>query len=118
MANYVVLFILPFTLTIPVANAESLRCNGHLASPGDTKADVLHICGEPLSTDSFCEPNKVSNGPQGVQNGDYNVQNNISIQTCTQVDVWTYNPGHGKFMTHLYFSHGQLQSIRYGSRVK
>lgn len=118
MAKYIALFIFSLTLIIQGTNAESLRCNGKLASLGDTKAEVIHICGEPLSTDSFCEPTTVSSGPQGIQNGDNNVQHNLSIQTCTQVDIWTYNPGHGKFVTHLYFSQGQLQAIRYGSRVQ
>lgn len=118
MGKYIVLFFFCFIPFMPEASADSLRCNGQLASLGDTKADIVDICGEPMSTDSFCEPNTINNGPQGIQNGDNNVQHNVSIQSCTQVDVWTYNPGKGKLMTHLYFSQGQLRTIRYGNRVK
>lgn len=97
--------------------ADSLRCKTKLAHIGDTKAEIIDKCGEPVMTDSFCQPISV-NTPQGVQVGNNNVQNNIAIATCENVDIWTYNPGTGKFKTHLYFTRGHLQSIRYGDRVK
>jgi hypothetical protein len=99
------------------SHAESLRCGGQLAHIGETKADILEKCGDPIVTDSYCEPIAV-NQPQGIQNGNNNIQNNVAISTCENVDIWTYNPGSGKFMTHLYFSRGRLQNIRYGNRVK
>ena len=98
--------------------AESLRCKTTLAQIGDTKSEVLDKCGEPVMTDNLCQPIATTTQPQGIQNGNNNVQNNIAIATCENVDIWTYNPGKGKFMTHLYFQRGQLQSIRYGERVK
>lgn len=98
--------------------AESLRCKTKLTHIGDTKAEVLDKCGSPIMTDNFCQPVATTTQPQGIQNGDNNVQNNIAIATCENVDIWTYNPGKGKFLTHLYFARGQLQSIRYGDRVK
>ena len=98
--------------------AESLRCGGSLAQIGDTKADILDKCGAPLVTDTYCEPIALNTQPQGVQNGDNNVQYNTAIATCVNVDIWTYNPGKGKFMAHLYFSQGELQKIRYGDRAK
>lgn len=99
------------------SSAESLRCGSKLANIGDTKADIIEKCGEPAMTDSYCEAVAV-NQAQGIQNGNNNIQNNITINTCENVDIWTYNPGSGKFMAHLYFSRGQLMVIRYGSRVK
>ncbi len=98
--------------------AETLRCKTKLAQIGDTKADVLSKCGDPIMTDNYCQPVPVTVQPQGVQNGDNNVQYNTAIATCVNVDIWTYNPGKGKFMAHLYFSQGELQNIRYGDRVK
>lgn len=100
------------------SHAESLRCKTQLAQVGDTKVEVLDKCGDPIMTDSYCEPVAVTTQPQGIQNGNNNVQNNIAIATCENVDIWTYNPGKGKFMTHLYFARGELQSIRYGDRAK
>lgn len=118
MPKFTALFFLYSILLTATASADSLRCGGQLASVGDTKADIIELCGEPLITDSYCEPSAAITAPQGVQNGNNNVQNNIALQTCTEVDIWTYNPGKGKFMTHLYFSQGQLRNIRYGDRVK
>lgn len=118
MTKYTAPFILCTALLTTTANADSLRCNGQLASAGDTKADIIELCGEPLMTDSYCEPSAAITTPQGVQNGNNNIQNNVAIQTCTEVEIWTYNPGKGKFMTHLYFTQGELRNIRYGNRVK
>jgi hypothetical protein len=101
-----------------ITYAESLRCKTKLAQVGDTKSEVLDKCGDPVVTDNFCQPIATATQPQGIQNGNNNVQNNIAIATCENVDIWTYNPGKGKFMTHLYFARGQLQSIRYGERAK
>ena len=120
MNNYFVslLFTTIFVSISSPCLAESLRCKSKLTHLGDTKAEVLDKCGSPLMTDSFCQPVATNTQPQGIQHGDNNVQNNIAIATCENVDIWTYNPGKGKFLAHLYFSRGQLQSIRYGDRVK
>ena len=119
MNKYVIALIITATATFSTSgNAESLRCKTKLAQIGDTKADVMSKCGDPIMTDSFCQPIAIAAQPQGVQKGNNNVQNNTVISTCENIDIWTYNPGSGKFMTHLYFSRGELQSIRYGDRVK
>ncbi len=94
-----------------------MRCKNKLVQLGDNKADVIDKCGAPLMTDNFCQPIATSNQPQGGQYGDNNVQNNIAIQACKNIDIWTYEPRKGKFTTHLYFSQGQLKAIRYGDRV-
>lgn len=98
--------------------ADSLRCKTKLVQIGDTKSEILDKCGDPVMTDNFCQSIAANTPPQGVQIGDNNVQNNITIATCENIDIWTYSPGKGKFITHLYFARGQLQSIRYGDRVK
>lgn len=105
-------------LTANDASAGSLRCGSKLAQVGDTKAEIIEKCGQPVMTDTFCAPLVAANQIQGIQNGDNNIQNNIAIATCENVDIWTYKPGSGKFITNLYFSRGQLQTIRYGDRVK
>lgn len=100
------------------SSAESLRCKTQLAHVGDSKAEVLEKCGDPIVTDNFCQPVAVTTQPQGIQNGNNNIQHNIAIATCKNIDIWTYDPGKGKFMAHLYFARGELQSIRYGDRAK
>lgn len=119
--NHYFVSVLCATIFVGISGAclaESLRCKTKLTHIGDTKAEVLDKCGSPIMTDNFCQPVATTTQPQGIQNGDNNVQNNIAIATCENVDIWTYNPGKGKFLTHLYFARGQLQSIRYGDRVK
>lgn len=100
------------------AQAESMRCQGDLIKIGDVKADVIAECGEPLVIDSFCRTIANTAQIQAVQNGSNNVQNNIAVQACENVDVWTYHPTKGQFITHLYFVSGELRDIKYGDRVK
>ena len=38
------------------AHAESLRCNGSIASEGDSRLAVLYKCGPPLLRDAYCAP--------------------------------------------------------------
>lgn len=116
--SFVFIIALVTTTFSCITHASSLRCGSKLANVGDTKAEIIEKCGEPIMTDTFCAPLVAANQPQGIQNGDNNVQNNIAIAACENVEIWTYNPGSGKFMTNLYFSRGQLQVIRYGDRVK
>jgi hypothetical protein len=77
--------------------AQELRCRNDHASKGDTKAAVVMKCGEPVFRDSFCKPKR---------------------PTCETVDLWTYNPGSGQFLTTLRFESGALVSMQYGDRVK
>lgn len=98
--------------------AESMRCQGDLIKIGDIKADVIAECGEPVITDSFCRTITDTAQIQAVQSGNNNVQNNIAVQACEDVDVWTYHPTKGQFVTHLYFVSGELRDIKYGDRVK
>ena len=99
-----------FSLLSSSATAESLRCKTDFVQIGDTKADVVVKCGEPQITDSFCEKTEQrflkSDGTSGF------------IESCENIDIWTYNPGPGQFWTHLYFEKGKLREMKYGERVK
>ncbi len=90
--------------------AESLRCNGDIVDIGDTKAEVVTKCGNPKITDSYCEKSE-----QQIRQSDGKV---AVIDSCENVDIWTYNPGKGQFLTNLYFAQGKLREMRYGDRVK
>lgn len=91
------------------ATAESLRCNGDIVDIEDSKADVLKKCGKPEITDSFCE--KIV---RNIAQSDGKV---IAIEDCQTVDIWTYSPGKGQFLTNLYFAQGKLREMRYGDRI-
>jgi hypothetical protein len=107
------------------ASAQSLRCKGDLAQIGNSKSTILQKCGEPVMKDSFCKPvqETVAGAPvvtpatAGTSGNSASVTTNITVNTCQQVEEWTYNPGYGQFMTMLQFEGGSLKTIRYGDRV-
>jgi hypothetical protein len=104
------------------ASAQSLRCKGDLAQIGNSKSTILQKCGEPVMKDSFCKPvqETVSSAPVTTPTvpNTSGTTTNVTVNTCQQVEEWTYNPGYGQFMTMLLFEGGSLKSIRYGDRVK
>ncbi|ACE83661.1 DUF2845 domain-containing protein [Cellvibrio japonicus] len=97
--------------------ADTLRCGTKVTQTGDTKAEVIAKCGDPVFTDHYCAPMTTNLQIQATQQGDNNIQNNIAIQSCQDVDIWTYEPGKGKFIQHLYFTEGRLRRIERGDRV-
>ncbi len=99
-----------FALLTGQANAESLRCNGDIVEINDTKAEVVVKCGNPEMTDSYCEKSA-----QKIRQSDGSL---TLVENCENVDIWTYNPGKGQFLTNLYFAQGKLREMRYGDRVK
>lgn len=105
--KYCALFCL--LITAPV-NAESLRCKGDIVDIEDSKAEVLKKCGEPELIDSFCEKSV-----RQIRQADGGL---VALESCENVDIWTYSPGKGQFLTNLYFSQGKLREMRYGDRVQ
>ncbi len=110
------------------ASAQSLRCKGDLAQIGNSKGTILQKCGEPVMKDSFCKPVQATTStapmitpiaPEIVNpvGNSTSTTTNVTVNTCQQVDEWTYNPGYGQFMTMLQFEGGSLARIRYGDRV-
>ena len=111
------IFILISIFISGTAQADSMRCGTKLAQVGHTKADVTDICGSPIYTDSYCEPLTTNLQVQANQQGDNNIQNNIAIQSCRNIDIWTYKPGSGQLTAHLYFVEGKLRKIERGERI-
>ena len=95
------------------ASAQSLRCKGDLAQIGNSKGTILQKCGEPVMKDSFCKKQDVVAALPATTAGG----TAVTINSCEQVEEWTYNPGYGQFMTMLLFEGGSLTKIRYGDRV-
>lgn len=95
----------------PVAHAENLRCNGAIASEGDSKISVLYKCGQPLLTDSFCAPVYLWGTPQPIPAPA--VPLGVPCQT---VEEWLYDRGPGNLMAIVRFRDGRVQSIRYGAQ--
>lgn len=108
-------------VSFPAAvSAQSLRCNGDLAQIGNSRATVVQKCGEPIRKDTFCEPAVTAFGvPAAAPNSmGVIVGSSVTVNSCRQIEEWSYNPGGGQFMTMLQFEGSSLKSIRYGDRIK
>jgi hypothetical protein len=96
------------------ASAQTFRCNGNLASLGDTKASVSYKCGEPAAKDTFCKPANPSHDWSALSSP----ATRGTVLPCQTVDEWTYRPGPGQFVTTLRFEDGALKDIRSGDRIQ
>ena len=96
-------------ITVPAVQAESLRCNGAIASEGDSKVSFLYKCGQPLLVDSFCAPVYY---PGAI----YPVPPSVAgiYAPCQMVEEWLYERGAGNLVAIVTFRDGRVQSIRYG----
>lgn len=92
------------------AQAESLRCNGRIASEGDSRISVLHKCGEPLLRDTFCEPVYIAGAREPLAPAFAAL-----VVPCQPVDEWLYDRGPGQLVAVVRFRAGVVQSIRYGA---
>ncbi len=92
-----------------MALADSLRCEGKLVDIGDTKADTSSICGSPEITDSYCEP--VTRRTRDLEGKE------VIVESCDQVDIWSYKSESGGLWKHVYFAQGRVIRIRNGERI-
>lgn len=83
-----------------VACAETLNCGNDFVQLGENKAAVVLKCGEPQYKDSFCQPDRKA-----------------VAAACETIDLWTYQPGSGQFVTTLKFASGKVVAIEYGERI-
>lgn len=90
------------------AAAESLRCNGEIASTGDSKISVMRKCGEPMLKDAFCKPVLAT-----VPWSPYPVILPPHIAPCEMVDEWMYDRGPGNLDATVRFQRGVVDEIRY-----
>ncbi len=98
-----------FLLFSQTTSADSLRCEGKLVDTGDTKADVSSICGSPEITDTYCKPTT-----RRIIDSD---GKETFVESCYQVDIWSYKSESGRFWKHVYFTQGQVIDIRNGERI-
>ena len=129
MMKYIrVLFVFQLIfLIVPFSYADSMRCGNKLVSNGDTKAEVLIKCGEPLTRDTIAIREDTDYAELAIQypllykrglikNKDGAV---IGRETTVSqsIDQWTYHLGQGKFLRILYFVGGELAAIEDGDRM-
>jgi hypothetical protein len=99
--------------------AQSLRCNGDLASVGDSASTVYQKCGQPaFKSQPYCK-RVVVQAPQVYGQQQYPGANTmIASPACITVEEWTYNPGYGQFWTTFQFENGQAVAFVYGDRIR
>ncbi|WP_455221074.1 DUF2845 domain-containing protein [Kaarinaea lacus] len=129
MKNYnwcLAVLLLAAMSSVSYAQAN-MRCGSKVISVGDSKAEVLLKCGEPLLKEAVAvkEESKRINIPltsetdNGAQDAATNanpaeVQRKESITKT--VDQWTYNQGSGRLLKILTFEGGELVDIATGDR--
>ncbi|MGD8567267.1 MAG: DUF2845 domain-containing protein [Gammaproteobacteria bacterium] len=124
--------ILTVLLGAPVMTIQAadhhMRCGTKLVSIGDTKAEVLLACGEPLLKETIAVQQETEhsefhaeNYPLLVKHGlikrDGSVSAGSESSIAFPIDQWTYNIGAGKFLRILIFQGGRLAVIENGDRM-
>src|SRR4051794_11900705 len=85
--------------------AQSLRCNGDLASVGDSAVTIFQKCGQPaVRSEPYCKRVQMQ-VPQMYGQSQYPGGANTAIvpPPCITIEEWTYNPGSGQFWTTFQF---------------
>ena len=120
------LFLL-LLLIMSNSHADSMRCGNKLISIGDTKAEILIKCGEPMTQETIAIEKNTEYAelalkyPLLYKHGMLKNKNGAVIGSETSItqsiDQWTYNLGQGQFLRILYFEGGQLVAIKDGDRM-
>ncbi len=84
--------------------ASDMRCNDRLVSLGDSKAEVIAKCGEPVFSNVV------------AYEKDRTTTDNVHAVEIA-LEQWTYNLGPNTFLKILTFRGGELVSIEDGQRV-
>jgi hypothetical protein len=125
-----VLGLMLLVVIFPTSHAEtSLRCGSSIISVGDSKADVLLKCGEPMLKETVGEKEESRRvdipltsessdrqSSAAADNSDPAVVRQKESITKT-IEQWTYNQGSGTFLRILIFEGGELVQITMGNRM-
>jgi len=112
---------------LPASYADGMRCGNSLVSTGDTKAEVLIKCGEPLTRDVIAIEENTEYAelalkyPMLYKHGLLKNKDGVVVgreSTVSQsIEQWTYHLGQGKFLRILYFEGGKLVAVEDGDRM-
>ncbi|MFN6997249.1 MAG: DUF2845 domain-containing protein [Aquincola tertiaricarbonis] len=97
------------------AGAQSLRCNGQLVNPGDTKYSVVRKCGEPAFREAVCVSRELFVWTLPAVPGQ--VLQPLITPQCVPMEEWTYDRGPGQFLGIVRFRNATVESMRDGERV-
>ena len=105
-----------------IANADSaFRCGTQLVSLEDTRDEVLRMCGQPTSVDSWEEERILRDfrtyrdyDPRTSKDKWYREPFLVKVQV--NIELWTYNPGSTQFIRYLRFENGTIKEITTGGK--
>jgi len=90
------------------SETTSMRCNGSVISVGDSKADVLTKCGEPIYKEKVGHQTtgRVTTGLKSLNSAEHEYE-----ETETDREEWLMNVGSGQFFRVLTFEGSELVKI-------
>ncbi|MFX0202450.1 MAG: DUF2845 domain-containing protein [Candidatus Hodarchaeota archaeon] len=113
-----ILFITFAFLAFKDFSLAELRCGTRLVHKGDTKAEVIHKCGEPDYVESWEEERIKRDFYTGVfleRVWEYDrYREPFLVKELVKIEEWTYNFGSTRFIRYLRFENGILKDISIG----
>lgn len=95
---------------------SSFRCGNKLVSLKDSRDEVINICGEPTSVDSWVEE-RIKRDYRTHRNHDPRTGNDevyrepLIVKIHVNIELWTYNLGSTRLIHNLKFENGIVQKI-------
>jgi hypothetical protein len=100
---------------------SSFRCGNKLVSLKDSRDEVIKVCGEPTSVDSWVEE-RILRDHRSYRNNDPRTDNDslyrdpLIVKIQVNVELWTYNLGSTRLIHNLRFENGIVQEITTGGK--
>ena len=105
-----------------IANADSaFRCGTQLVSLEDTRNEVLRMCGQPTSVDSW-EEERILRDFRTYRDYDPSTskykwyREPFLVKVQVNIELWTYNLGSTQFIRYLRFENGTIKEITTGGK--
>jgi hypothetical protein len=103
--------------SLSLAYAQDFRCGSasrggtHIVKTGESKADVLMKCGEPMMRDEAGSDTRGRFSTSTIYRGSQSTSFGRYKESTARVELWYYNCGEGKFNRVLEFHGGILKFI-------
>lgn len=113
-----VLFITLLLFMLSDISLAELRCGTRLVHEGDSKAEIIHKCGEPDYVECW-EEERIQRDfyipifrPRAWEYDRY--REPFLVKEHVRIEEWTYNFGSTRFIRYLRFENGILRDISIG----
>ena len=119
--KYVIVIVAILCVFGSVGADNAFRCGTQLVGEGDTRAEVIHKCGEPTFVDAW-EEELIQRDFGAVRDYDPRTgryegyRDPFLVKVQVKIELWTYNLGPTQFTRYLRFENGILQEITTGAK--